>query len=330
LIEAFEVALAGRSELARTLAGRVGHPDDPEASLRFQNGELRAGRMMIERSDVETAKALAAGLGLPWTTQAQTLCQLTVELELPLIIGWDVQPDALLYKLYANASDRALEVRAELARTLQVTSADPPHLVGLNVSHGGGHLKAYFQRPSAPAMVARAELAPEAIAGWIVSADVRGDSLDPRAVFAAISDSHRSEAERVIEASTGLSWSAVAARFPFEPGPVRQIGWGRDGSLTIYAKRKNAAPALHGLEPIAIFAAGEVEVGLHLEPIETTPRAFARTRRAALSFRARSGQPGGVELERLGAWAEARVTEGETSGLAPVFDQPPAPWKLRK
>jgi hypothetical protein len=254
------------------------------------------------------------------------------ELEIPLIIGWDAAPSGVIYKLYANASDRAVGERIRLARHFDLAggeSDEVPQIIGLNVSKRKTELKAYYPHPKPPDIgFPRVALAPEAVVSWLVSCEVSRGTATPRALFAAISDSRRHEAELLVTSVTGSPWSTLAERFPFEPGPIRQIGWGRDGSLTVYAKAAGAARALHVLEPSAVFTAPGFEVGLYLEPSAGTARAFTRTARHALSFRTRLGEPSSAAVERLGEWAKGRVLQAERSGEPPRFDAPPDPWKL--
>ena len=83
---------------------------------------------------------------------------------------------------------------------------------------------------------------------------------------------------------------------------------------------------MHRLGPVATFRAGDAEVGVFVEPSETTPRAFARTRSHAITLRVRQGTPERGAIEALGRWVAAQVEAGEHDGGAFELGDPPAPW----
>lgn len=341
LVEGLAAALApafdGASGEARALAEAVAaalSTADPEASLRIADGRVRGGRMMLERADAACARRIAEGLALPWTPLAEAVVASCRALELPLITGWDVGAPAPVYKLYANASDASVERRQELGRRLGLSGGPPAHVVGLNVAREAAQLKVYRQAErleapgGAPVPVPEAFAAIDAVA-WVASHDVRGEAQPLRALFAAPAHDGAASAREALRALTGISWEALADRFPFAPGPLRQLGWSPSGAVTVYAKRRGAAAPVHALSPVAVFRAGDVEVGLYVAPTADAPRAFVRTERHALTFRTRQGDPPGPAIEALGRWAAARVARAERRGERPSFAGPPPPWVRR-
>lgn len=323
--------------LAQELTAQVRHPDDPEASVRWSlDGTIRGGRMMLERVSLAAVRRLAAGLELPWPEPCERLGRACERLGLPVIGGWDVGSDRARYKLYANASDASAIQQRRLAEVFGWRGAEPPQVLGLNVAAGGVERKIYLQRPSRAALersTGDALVLPSALGHyeapttWVASLDLTDSGAALRAVFVAVHDGAQPAAERLVHALTGVSWARLAGHLPFEPGPLRQLGWGVDGRVTAYAKPAGTAAPVHALAPHAIFVAGRVEVGLYIEPSARTPRAFARTAQHALTLRERAGRAPGPQLERLGRWAQARVFESEQRGVAPQLDQPPAPWR---
>ncbi len=315
-------AIASVQAIARAIA-----PDahDLEASVRIDaKGVVRGGRMMLERARAATGEAIAAGLGLPWTDEARALTACCASLGLPLIVGWDVSGAAPLYKLYANASDASAAQRETLHARLGIAGAPlRGQILGLNVGEASA-IKLYVQRPTAAELPEGAPM-PAALrdavgAAWVASFDVAGAEVTPRAIFVAtLHDQERSVLE-ALEALSGRRWPELRPAFPFEPGPLRQLGWSTEGSVTAYAKRRGAAAPVHALAPMAIFRRGEVEVGLYVTPSVDTPRAFLRTAAQALTFRTRQGTPEEASLEALGRWAAARLEAEEP------LDAPPAGW----
>lgn len=323
--------------LALRLAARVRHADDPEASVRVApDGGIRGGRMMLERVELATVRMLAAGLGLPWPEPCERLGRACERLGLPIIGGWDAHPGGARYKLYANASEASGAQQQQLVDGFEPRGREPPQVLGLNVSAHGIEAKAYLQRSSWAALargLGPAVALPEALRGyeapatWVASLDLTPRGRVPRAVFAAVHHGAQPAAERLMVALTGHRWAHVAEHLPFAPGPLRQLGWGVDGSVTAYAKPAGTAAPVNALAPHAVFAAGAVEVGLYIEPSDRTPRAFSRTARQALTLRGRAGRASGPMLERLGRWAHARVLEAERGDHGPRLDDPPAPWR---
>lgn len=327
-----------RREAARGLARSVRHHDDPEASVRWSpNGTVRAGRMMLERSNADTARRLAQALELPWHEQGERLVSLCADLGMPLIVGWDVEPGRRLYKLYANASDASVEHRERLLAVLGLRAPAPPEVLGLNVHATRVEAKAYLQRRERSELEAFAEelsarlpsalRAPPDSPAWVLSLDLHASAeATPRALFLAGAHGDEAGIERALQELTGLTWRELRERLPFPAGPLRQLGWGLSGDVTAYAKPAGTAKPVVALEPQAIFSAGQHEVGLYVEPSEHAPRAFSRTERHALTFRTRAGSPGRL-IEVLGAWAESCVRAAEMQGREPDFTDPPAPWK---
>lgn len=333
LARALAPAFAGEPERARALgvelAARVSRPDAAEASLRVASGVVRGGRMMLERTDASVARRVASGLSLPWTARCEALVEACEALSLPLITGWDVGGPPL-YKLYANASDASDALRRELARRVALPEGLPaPWVVGANVGAAGARLKLYVQHAT-PADIHEADLPPalsaiEAVA-FVASFDVVDGRASLRAVFAATRHGREGSAEAALLELAGVAWPALEASFPYAPGPLRQIGWAPSGEVTVYAKRRGAAPPVYALAPTAVFRAGAVEVGLYLEPRRDGVRAFVRTERHALSFRDREGMASPAELEALGRWAAEQVSRAERERSGPDLSSPPAPW----
>jgi len=336
--------------LGRALAERVASDDDPEASVRVSVGKQTAGRMMLERSDAATAQLLARGLALPWRAECDKLVESCRALGLPLIVGWDVGTGGALYKLYANASDVSRDAQRELVSRLALRVREAPQVLGLNVHAGHVEVKAYYQRARLaelregalteviwdaarlPAPLAQFLDAP----AWVLSCDLYAEQVRARAVFAAVGHGRAHEAEALLLTLSGAPWSTLQQALPFAPGPIRQLGWGLDGTVTVYAKPANTAAPVHTLAPLAVFATEHGEVGVYVQPSATTPRAFLRTATHAISFRTRSGAPVAAELDVLARWIAIGLASqrGKGADLASqhgeglVLGPPPAPWRV--
>lgn len=329
LVPALSAEAARR--LADELVRLIIDAESPEASVRWApSGGVRAGRMMLERSTRTAAERIASALGVPWTRECELLLQAVERLALPLIVGWDVAGGSPALKLYANASDAAHSVREELLAAIDASGLERAEVIGLNVERSRVVRKLYHQRRSFAALGVSgvpAELAGfEPAAGWVRSSDVRGATAATRAVFVAVPPSGQRRADELLQRLTGVGFDELSRALPFRPGAIRQIGWGTDGSVTVYAKPVGAAPPIE-LRPVAIFATNEAEVGLHVEPNELSPRAFTRSARHALSFRARSGRADAQALAALGSWARERVADAEGNGQPRDWSSPPAPWR---
>lgn len=317
--------------LADELVELIADSASPEASVRWTpSGGVRAGRMMLERSSRTAAERVASALGLRWAPECERLLQAVERLRLPLIVGWDVGGDSPALKLYANASDAAQSLREELLTALDSAGLGQAEVIGLNVERARVVRKLYHQRRSFAALgvsgvpEALASFAPAA--GWVRSSDVFGATTTTRAVFVAVPPDGQRRADELLQDLTGLAFGELSRAMPFAPGAVRQIGWSPDGSVTVYAKPVGAAPPVE-LRPVAIFATDDAEVGLHVEPNELSPRAFTRSDRHALSFRARAGHSDAQALTTLGAWARQRVADAERTGQPRDWSSPPAPWR---
>lgn len=337
---------ARADELARALAERVTRDDDPEASVRMRAGQQTAGRMMLERSDARTARLLALGLGLPWRDECGALVESCSALGLPLIVGWDVGTRGALYKLYANASDASRGAQRALADRLGLRVREAPQMLGLNVRADHVEVKAYYQRAQLAELQqgALTDVAWDAtrippplaqlrdVPAWVLSCDLDAEHVRARAVFAAVAHGHAHEAEALVLALTGTPWSTLQRALPFPPGPIRQLGWGVDATVTVYAKLANAAAPVHTLAPLATFATAHAEVGVYVQPSATTPHAFLRTATHAISFRTRSGAPLAEELDLLARWIAAALTAHGGGVVARDEDvltgAPPAPWRV--
>jgi hypothetical protein len=351
---------AARPELlAAALAACASDPAAYEASVRGGTGAaLGAGRMMIEQASGDLLDAVAGALGvrLP-RTAAQWLAAARSE-KVPLIVGWDLRGggEGRCAKLYVNASDASRAARARLRRALLPALAgleDAPAVLGMNVGAGGMvEIKVYTQSPDARALAAgrgeAAELlaaaagAEGADAGGVLSHDVEGGTLRARAFFVALREPPNADGWRCVGSLPGYEPRRIESLLPFRPAPPRSVGVSLSSSSsplaprpsplawTLYFKPRDSGAAPEALEPVAIFRAGGVEVGVFVEPTERAARAFRRTERHAVSVRVRDGKPAAGALEPLVDWFAARLSASEQNGraLAPRLSDPPAPWRI--
>lgn len=321
-----------------------------EASVRCHQGQLRAGRMMIERASLAVVIAVAESLRIPLSEPVASGMALAQEQGLPLITGWDRRqgdgPPCL--KLYVNASDASQSLRGEIRRRLLpgVRKGDlgesEPALVGWNLpALGPPETKIYLQGADAVAMAsgltseARA-LAAEARregaeAGGVLSLDV-GVRVHPRAFFVALREPPQGQWWEFLRSLDGFNEASVIAAFPFPPAPPRSVGISLSGSLsewTLYAKPRASGSAPRRLEPTAVFRSPSAEVGIFVEPVATAARAFRRTEHHAVSVRVRHGSPVPEEIEALVDWFAAGLGQDDPAQPpARRWTSPPAPWKF--
>jgi hypothetical protein len=331
-------------ERLRAIAGAaVTQPWQLEGSVRRGESGLRAGRVMLESVPFSVVAEVAAALDVPVPPGVVELAQRANAEGLPLIAGWDIGDAEPRAKLYLNASDAAPAVRTRLATAAlegRAAAIADPHVIGVDLHRTRPpELKLYRQDRDAERLagvagpaatsLARRALDAGACAGAVLSWN--SDST-LRAFFIATRAGAERGIEALVAALPGWERAPVPALLGFEPGAARSIGLSvaDPSQWTVYFKQRGVAP-LAQLEAAACFRTGAVEVGLFIEPASLVPRAYARTRAHALSFRAREGQPAPHDIEALMAWAFERVTQAERAG-GPVdaalrSAAPPAPWR---
>lgn len=332
--------------LATELAACVRDPASYEASVRATpGGALSAGRMMIEGASPHIVDAIAGALGVALPPAAERWFALAAREGVPLIAGWDRRGGgaARCVKLYVNASDVSRAARARLCGALApgVDSDEPAAVVGMNArADGGTETKLYVQSADAVTLAApigaRArELADAARrdgadAGGVLSFDVAGATLRPRAFFVALREPAGGSDWRCVASLPGYDADRIAALLPFPPAPPRSVGVALDdANWTLYCKPRGSGRAPEALEPAAIFRSAEAEVGVFVEPTAHAARAFRRTARYAISVRVRDGRPAPHALESLVDWFTARLGDDERDDAALVdsLADPPAPWQ---
>jgi hypothetical protein len=333
--------------LAATLAKLAVDPASYEASVRGgKHCPLRAGRMMIERAADELLAAVAAAVDVTLPADAAHWVERARHEGLPLIVGWDLRgrSSRRCVKLYVNASDAGQAVRARLLKTL-VTEAAGDHLpavLGMNMGADGqvetklyeqaADTQGLAQRCGERALVlARAASQEGADAGGVIAFDVHEGTLRPRAFFVALRDPPGATLWRCVESLPGYDAHAIAALLPFAPAPPRSVGISlHDETWTLYCKPNGSGHAPEALEPVAIFRADGVEVGVFVEPTERAARAFRRTDRHAISVREREGAPEPQAIESLVDWFASRLRGAERDGVPIVtrLDDPPSPWRM--
>jgi hypothetical protein len=274
----------------------------------------------------------------------------------PHVIGIDLrqhtEPELKLYRQDPDATRLAARVAssasslsdgsARLAAGAGVEGSSPAERGGsarlaAGAASGsmqrGGQAVLLVRGAHAAVQLARAALAEDACAGAVVSWSVSAKAATPRAFFVATRAGAETAIERLVSSLPGWNGARVPELLGFAPGAARSIGVSlQDGAtFTVYFKPRGVAPVAR-LEAAAQFRSGAVEVGLFIEPSELVERAFARSDRHALSYRAREGQPVPREIEALMHWACERMMAAERAGSSPdaaLLDQPPpAPWRL--
>ncbi|MCB9595961.1 MAG: hypothetical protein H6719_24790 [Sandaracinaceae bacterium] len=317
-------ALVGHEVLADALAACGVELAQLEASVRADEGSLRADRMMIERAADGALEAILEAFGVPRVAALDALLETARALGVPRIVGWDATRGCV--KLYANASDAPASVRERLGA----------HVVGVNAfADGSIERKRYAQHPDAsslgPAASRLVEAAGALCAGVVESRDEGGAA---RAWFVAL----RPATPVVLDAAFGglpgfgsFSWAALVERAPFAPASPRSIGIAaaRPTEWTAYVKpRASAEPELWSLEPIAAFETDDVEVAVHVAPADGALRAYARVGDRALSYRVVRGEPAGGDLDALMRWVVERATDADDLRASLARVAPPGPWRL--
>lgn len=336
-------AAAARGAVMAALDEALTSPSQAEASVRLSASGARCGRVMIERVGAELFFAACAALEVTPPPVALRLIDACRHEGLPLIAGWDTGPPRCWVKLYANASDASRSSRNRLAEQLGAPLAGAPlapHVIGLNLGTGAMEAKLYVQaEPGRAALPShhdaaldweRRAMALGAAAGNVVSWDLAGPPR-PRAFFIATRRHAEGAVARLLDEIPG--WSADTARaLPFPPGPARSIGVSLAGepSWTVYFKPRGAQLPVALLEPTLRCRAGAVEVGVFVEPDPDAPRAFLRTARHAISYRAAEGVADGPDVDILMRWVGARVLQAEAAGgpVGAALGSPPPPWRL--
>jgi hypothetical protein len=302
--------------------------------------------MMIERAGVEILEAIAAALDMALPSVTSLWVERAGREGVPLIVGWDLRGggERRCLKVYVNASDAAHAVRERLCAALlpEVQSSDLPAVLGMNVcADGRVETKVYIQAADAGQLasgltgrarqVTAAASAEGAVAGGVLSFDVRGRGLEPRAFFVALRDPIEGRPWRCVEDLPGYDAEAIGALLPFAPAPPRSVGVSlQDESWTVYCKPLDSSRAPEALEPTAIFRANSVEVGIFVEPSERAARAFCRTERHAISVRERQGTAEPQAIESLMRWFASCVRTAERDGVSVVarLGDPPSPWNM--
>jgi hypothetical protein len=332
--------------LAATLGAAVGEDAAYEASIRVgADGAATAGRMMVERASRAVLGAVAKALDVELPAVTAEWLRRAEEERVPLIAGWDRRDGSSrrCVKLYVNASDVGRTVRERLCAAL-VPGVDVERasvaVIGMNArADGEVETKVYLQAADAHTLaiglggraldLAAAAGADGAAAGGVVSFDVEGAALQPRAFFVALREPRGGGDWPFLRSLPGYNPRGFAALLPFAPAPPRSVGVSLgDRSWTLYCKPRHSGRAPEALEPAAIFRGGGGEVGVFVEPTENAARAFRRTERYAVSVRVREGDPAPRALESLVDWFadELRTVERGGGSSETRFATPPAPW----
>jgi hypothetical protein len=336
------------AELAAALAVTARDPASYEASVRgAASHQPGAGRMMVERGSAEVLDAIARALGVTLPAAVPGWFEVAAAADVPVIVGWDRRDggEQRCAKLYVNASDASRATRARISAALApavAVGSEPAAVVGMNARADGiAEIKLYVQSADAVALagelgpdaqaLAAAARAERADAGGILSFDVDGGRVRARAFFVALREPRADTGWHCVRSLPGYDPRCVEALLPFAPAPPRSVGVSLgDGGWTLYYKPRDSSRAPEALEPAAVFRAGEVEVGVFVEPTEHAARAFRRTERHAVSVRVRAGAPAPRAIEALIDWFTTRLRVAERDGmdLAAHLLDPPAPWRL--
>jgi hypothetical protein len=346
------VGSGAEGTLATALAAGTSDPACYEASVRGgADTAPSAGRMMIECATRDVLVAIASALDLALPPAADRWLAIAEHEGVPVIAGWDLRGggEGRCAKLYVNASDASRTVRERICDAALANldlRGNPPAVVGMNArADGTVETKIYVQSADALALAqghgkgARTLAATArdegADAGGVLSYDAVGNRLEPRAFFIALREPADEAGWRCVRSLLGYDARAIESLLPFAPAAPRSIGISlapHASSLrwTLYFKPRDSGRAPETLEPVAVYRAGDVEVGVFVEPTERAVRAFRRTERHAVSVRVRDGKPAAGALEPLVDWftARLRVSESGGAGLAAYLADPPAPWRI--
>jgi hypothetical protein len=296
--------------------------DALEASARWCEGDIRGGRVMIERVDRRTALDLLASLPVALDPASRLTSRSGAA---PLIVGWDTLRTPPVAKIYLNLSDASPRAREGVAATLGLHCA--PHVIGLNMAADSVERKIYEQVDELPRDT------PDALKKWarhlelagvVRCFDVQDDGAQvPRAVFVAPRET-RAPIE-ALSALPGWDRKSFDEAIPYEWGQLRSVGFAQDGqSWVAYVKPRDRNSALWTLEPVVCVRCIGGELGIYVVPNHLEKRAFARTDRYALSYRVCDGAPRSEEVVRVMSWASAVVARSEAEGAeAPRWSDPP-------
>ena len=320
-----------------------------ETSVRCTtDGQLVAGRMMIEQASRPVVDAIARALDVALPADAERWLSVAAEERLPIIAGWDQRGSRhqRCIKLYVNASDASRDVRARVCAVAGIAlppAQDSPAVIGMNArADGVVERKVYLQGRDAVALaephgsaarqlaaVAREE---NADAGGVLSFELDGPVPRARAFFVALREPPDSAPWRCVEGLAGYDAALIETLLPFSPAAPRSVGISlSDGTWTLYCKPRGSTRAPETLEPAAVFRAGGVEVGVFVEPTHHAARAFRRTEHHAVSVRVRAGTaPAPRALDELIDWFAAclRIAERTGEDVAGRIQTPPPPWRL--
>ena len=319
-------ALAER--IARQLAARNVGWEALEASVRFPDAAASTGgRMVLEHlAPADARELLSSAIELP--PLADALLEAARREHLPVIAGWDVAHEPT-WKLYLNASDASVRLRAHLRRELvpSTTRGGPhaPHVIGLNLRQSRVEVKLYEQS-SAPFSDAPSRFrdwaASNPVSGFVRSFRVDTDEARPKAWFAGLQSGARPE----LPPLPGFA-DALARFAPFEIGRIMFIGIAAScDQWTVYFKPAGHGAAQWSLDPFACFSDGHCEVGVYLEPNTIAQRAYARTAHWAISYRMRDGRTDGKAIDQLMRWFLAQVAAHESPPTN--LTAPPEPWHV--
>ncbi len=287
-------------------------PDAFEASAGGGDGGIRGGRMMIERVDARTARALLELLPVPVAPALQLIARGD---GVPLITGWDTQRPAPVSKIYLNLSDASERLRTSVATSLGLSGA--PHVIGMNTAADGVERKVYRQLEAWP------DDAPARLNSWARNLELAGivqsfdvdhsNRLAPRAMFVAPCGGQLPV--DVLATLPGWNDADFAAAIPYAWGQVRSVGFSHAGSRwVVYVKPRHHAAELWSLEPEVCVRCQGGELGIYLAPHDSSERAYTRTARHALSYRVREGMPTVEAVTEVMDWARRIVAHGEMDG----------------
>lgn len=298
-----------------------------EASVRSGRDEAASGgRMMIERLSPDLARDVVSPIA-PLPPIAEELLRVATRERLSLIAGWDVVSGPVA-KLYLNASDASAKLRSRIRRELIAHDGhgpEAPHVIGLNFSSDGVEVKLYEQGERLWGEAPRAFAdwaATQSASGFVRSWQLSEKGARPKAWFVGL----REQAGPFATSWPDADRASILDAAPFPPGAILSVGVSPEPiRWTFYFKPLGQSSPSWSLDPIACFSDGSCEVGLYLEPASLERRAYARTERWAISFRAREGEPRRETIERLMAWYLEKV-KTHADDPAPYLHSPPEPW----
>lgn len=316
-----------------------------EASVRYHPGKgtVVGERMMIEQAPRALAESIVGAFGVRAPPAFTHLLDVAQDEKLPLITGWDLGAATPVAKLYVNASDLETADRRRLADRIRPEVGELPagagHVFGFNVGDGLTEFKCYEQvarfgelaeglGPAAQQLVQavkKSSLAVGAVVAWDVLPNERPCR---RAFFLALRNAEPQDVYPMLDDLSGIDAGALAQALPFEVGPVTTVGISLRGPprITVYVRREPLERWT--VEPVAVFALGEHEISIFLDPVVASMRAYRVTKHHRVSFRARGPEATSALVDALMRWVVARVRAAEANDIERAFDQPPpAPWR---